>query len=205
MKITLLTPLYLSISWILTVSYQLFTDTAVKTLTIYIQTLSPNLAAWLNTRIETVVFIYAFTWIFLLSSVIPAVLLGGAKSVLIQYFVCLTIAFLALSVQNILQTYGGIEIQRLFSVAIFLNNPFLSVAYLAIPYIVMLGIDIHARRNRQKANVVSEEKLNKKENAPPAQNPRNPEENMVLSFQTTQTLSQLPSQQVLPLFDFQKR
>ena len=30
MKASLLTPLYLSFSWVLTVSYQLFTDTAVK-------------------------------------------------------------------------------------------------------------------------------------------------------------------------------
>ena len=31
MKAALITPLYLSVSWVLTISYQLLTDTAVKT------------------------------------------------------------------------------------------------------------------------------------------------------------------------------
>jgi hypothetical protein len=75
MKTGILAPLYLSFSWVLTVSYQLFTDTAVKAIATYINLFSPAAGAWLNSNIETIVFIYAFTWIFVLSSVIPSVLL----------------------------------------------------------------------------------------------------------------------------------
>ncbi|MCW4047747.1 MAG: hypothetical protein NWE99_09360 [Candidatus Bathyarchaeota archaeon] len=149
MKTALLTPLYLSVSWVLTVSYQLFTDTAVRAVSVSIGSFWPAAAAWLNANMSMIVFIYAFTWIFVLSSVIPQALLGKERSVLIQYFVCLLLAFLAFSVQGLLLAYGGVQAQQLFSVATFLNHPALAVIYLIIPYLVMIGIDIHARRRRR--------------------------------------------------------
>jgi hypothetical protein len=111
--------------------------------------LSPAAATWLNANIDTVVFVYAFTWIFVLSSVIPVVLLGKGRGVLVQYIVCLVIAFLALSVQGLLLAYGGVQIQQLFSSATFLNNPILAGLYLMIPYTVMIALDVHARRKRK--------------------------------------------------------
>ena len=150
MKAAILTPLYLSVSWVLTVSYQLFTQTAVETLAFNIISLSPTVSTW-SSDIEMIVFVYAFTWIFVLSSVIPSQLLGKERSVLVQYFVCLVLAFLAFSIQNLLVTYGGGQTQQLFSISTFLGNPILAVAYLAIPYVVMLGLDIHARRQRRRA------------------------------------------------------
>lgn len=151
MRAAILTPLYLSISWVLTVSYQLFTDTAVRTLALNINLLSPTAATWLTSNIDMIVFIYAFTWIFVLSSVIPSLLLGKERSVLAQYFVCLILAFLAFTIQNILVTYGGGQVQQLFSVSTFLNNPVLATFYLSIPYVVMLGLDIRSRKLRKKA------------------------------------------------------
>jgi len=128
----------------------LFTDTAVKTIASYVDILSPAAATWLSSNIETVVFVYAFTWIFVLSSVIPSVLLGKERSVLVQYFVCLIIAFLALSAQGLLLAYGGIQIQQLLSTATFLNNPILAGFYLMIPYMVMIVIDIRSRKRKKK-------------------------------------------------------
>jgi hypothetical protein len=112
--------------------------------------LSPAAATWLSANIDTVVFVYAFTWIFVLSSVIPAVLLGKSRGVLVQYVVCLVIAFLSLSVQGLLLTYGGFQSQQLFSSATFLNNPILAGFYLVIPYMVMVAIDVHSRRKRKE-------------------------------------------------------
>jgi len=155
MKTALLTPLYLSVSWVLTVSYQLFTDTAVKTVAIHVNLLSPAAGAWLNSNIGTIVFVYAFTWIFVLSSVIPSVILGKERSVLIQYFVCLIIAFLAISVKELLLAYGGIQFQELLSGATFLNNPILAGIYLMIPYLVMIGVDIRSRRKKNQSKLKS--------------------------------------------------
>jgi hypothetical protein len=124
----------------------LFTDTAVRSLTVYIAYVSPVLANWVTENIELVVFIYAFTWIFLLSSVIPSLLLGKKRSILVQYMVCLILAVLALSVQGLLLTYGGIEISQIFAAATFLSNPFLAGLYLAVPYLIMLALDLRTKK-----------------------------------------------------------
>ena len=146
----MLTPFYLAVSWLLTVTYQLFTQTAVTTITVRLDVLWPAAATWLNTNIDLVVFIYAFTWIFVLSSVIPGMLLGKGRSVLLQYFVCLLIAILAFSIQDLLLTFGGVNIEDLLSTAIFLNNSIVAGLYLIVPFIVMLGIDLRTRKNRQR-------------------------------------------------------
>jgi hypothetical protein len=149
MKAAFLTPMYLSVSWILTVSYQLFTDTAVKTIGVFVGSFWPSATTWMNANVSMIVFVYAFTWIFVLSSVIPSVLLGKERSVLIQYFVCLLLAFLAFSVQGLLSSYGGIPIQQLLTASAFLSNPVLAGIYLITPYLVMVAIDVRARRKRR--------------------------------------------------------
>jgi len=151
-SLPLLTPFYLSVSWVLTISYQLFTDCAVKSLTVYISFISVELATWLNENIDLIVFIYAFTWIFLLSSVIPALLLGKKRSILVQYIVCLALAVLALSIQGILLTYTGFEVTQIFSVSGFFNNPLLAIFYLSIPYVAMIALDMHVKKKSKKAD-----------------------------------------------------
>ena len=138
--------MYLSFSWVLTVSYQLFTDTAVKSLALYVNLWSPNVGAWLNANIQTVVFIYAFTWIFVLSSVIPSVLLGKERSVLIQYTVVLILTLLAFYMADILQIAAGIQIKDILNASTFLTNPITAAFYLAVPYLFMLGLDFRYRR-----------------------------------------------------------
>jgi len=160
MKAAFVAPLYLSCSWILTVSYQLFTETAVKSIATYVNLLLPSSGAWLNSNIETIVFVYAFTWIFVLSSVIPSVILGKERSVLIQYIVVLTLTLLAFFMADILQIVGGIQIRELFNASSLLNNPILALVYLAVPYLFMIGLDIRSRKaikgKKQLAKIVRE-------------------------------------------------
>jgi hypothetical protein len=145
MKAGLLAPLYLSVSWVLTVSYQLFTDTAVKAVGYSIGSIWSNAGLWINNNSQTLVFIYAFTWIFVLSSVIPSVILGKERGVLTQYAVVLILSLIAFFMADILKVFG-IEIGQLFNAAIFLQNPYFALVYLTIPYIVMLGLDARSRR-----------------------------------------------------------
>jgi len=149
-KAAVVTPLYVSVAWTLMVSYQLFTQTAVTTVTTYIDTFWPAVGEWLTLRMGMLVFIHAFAWVFLLSSAIPSVILGKGKGVLVQFFVCLTLTFSAFIVQDILITYGGGSIGQMFSLAVLFNNPFLAVGYLSLPYLLMLGFDINSRRNQKK-------------------------------------------------------
>jgi hypothetical protein len=159
-KTGVLAPVYLSVSWVLTVTYQLFTDTAVRALSVNIAFISPMVSSWINDNIDLIVFIYAFTWIFVLSSVIPSLLLGKKRSVLTQYVVCLSLAVLALSIQGLLLTFVDFDIAQLFSVAALLSNPILAVIYLAIPYLVMLALDL--KSNAQSKNAAKSSQLTDK-------------------------------------------
>jgi hypothetical protein len=160
-RAALATPVYISLAWTLMISYQLFTQTAVNAVTIYINILSPAIGTWLTARIDTIVFIYAFAWVFVLSSVIPSILLGKGRSVLIQFLVCLTLTFVALTLQDILTTHASISIAGLFNLTSLLQNPILAAGYLLMPYIFMITLDIRARKKQQKT-----EKLTQLEPAP---------------------------------------
>lgn len=143
-------PLYISIAWILMISYQMFTETAVKSLINFINIFWPFVGVWLTSRVGMIVFVSAFAWVFVLSSVIPSVILGRERSVLAQFFVCLTLTFLAFIALDSLKAYGGHLINHLLSFATLLENPFAALAYLSMPYIIMLAIDLQTRRENKK-------------------------------------------------------
>ena len=148
MKAALLTPLYLSLSWILTVSYQIFTVTAVSTISVSLDGRWPAGAAWLSANIQTVSFIYSFSWIFVLSSVLPALILGRERSVLVQYLVCLLLALLALSAQNLAPISA--QVRSIMSASALLGEPVFALLYLVIPYAFMLSLDLRSKRRRSR-------------------------------------------------------
>jgi hypothetical protein len=149
-KTALLTPVYISVAWTLMTSYQLFTETTVTSVTTYIQAYLPQIGLWLTSRLDMIVFIHSFAWIFLLSSVIPSVLLGKERSVLMQFGVCLTLAFLANIVQYALVDLGNGALNQIFGLAPLFQNPALAAAYLSLPYIMMMGFDMRNKRKKQK-------------------------------------------------------
>ncbi len=75
-KATLMTPLYVSVAWTVMVTYQIFTQTAVSTVLNSFNMLWPALGEWLLLRMHIIIFVHAFAWVFVLSSVIPSLLLG---------------------------------------------------------------------------------------------------------------------------------
>jgi hypothetical protein len=150
-KATILTPLYISIAWTLMTSYQLFTETTITTITTYIGLYLPTIGAWMASRLDMIVFIHSFAWIFLLSSVIPSLLLGKERGVLIQFAVCLTLAFLAFVVQDAVTTgLGNGALDQILGLAPLFHNPLLAAVYLLLPYLLMLWFDIRGKRKRQE-------------------------------------------------------
>ncbi|MEM2105963.1 MAG: hypothetical protein QXV21_05810 [Candidatus Bathyarchaeia archaeon] len=147
-KGALVTPLYISVAWILLITYQLFTQTAVSTVVSYIRMFWPQVGEWLSYRIDVMVFVHAFAWIFLLSTVIPSILLGKYRSVLVQFAVCLILTFLAFIIQDILKFYDFAPLSQVFGLCVLFENPFFAVLYLSVPYISMLVLDLHLRRKR---------------------------------------------------------
>jgi hypothetical protein len=146
MKASLLAPFYLSVSWVLTVTYQLFTDTAVQSIATSVSLFWPWAGDWLTTNSIIIAFVYAFTWIFVLSSVIPSLILGKQRSILAQYIVVLTLTLIAFFMADILQALAGISINTLYKASEWLTNPLIAVIYLAIPYLFMIGLDVFSRR-----------------------------------------------------------
>lgn len=146
-----ITPLYLSVAWTLMISYQLFTETAVNTIITQLNIFLPSIGSWISSRIDIVVFVYAFAWVFVLSSLIPSLLLGKERSVLVQFFVCLTLTFLAFVVADVMKIYTGTSVDQLFNLAFVFTNPFIAALYLSLPYLLMIGVDVRARkRNKTK-------------------------------------------------------
>ena len=131
------------------ISYQLFTETAVTAIVTQLNTVVPTIGFWLAARVDMVVIIYAFAWTFVLSSVIPSLLLGKERGVLVQFFVCLTLTFLAFALLDVLQNYAGTSLAQLLSFSFLFNNPILAGLYLALPYIVMIGLDVRSRRKNK--------------------------------------------------------
>lgn len=154
-KTAIATPLYISVAWTLMTSYQLFTQATVTTATIWVYDYIPTLGEWLLARTDMIVFIHSFAWIFLLSSVIPALLLGKEKGVLTQFALCLTLAILAFLIQDALTGIGALD--QILTIAPIFQNPLLAITYLSIPYLLMIWLDVRSRRKNQKAETEQNE------------------------------------------------
>jgi hypothetical protein len=117
----------------------------------------PSAALWINSNIETITFIYAFTWIFVLSSVIPAAIVGKERGVLAQYLVVLTLSLIAFFMPDILFAALGFKLDDIVSSATLLQNPFVAALYLSVPYLFMIGLDYRGRvvTNRKKKTEVA--------------------------------------------------
>jgi len=168
-KAALTAPLYISIAWSLIISYQLFTQTAVYSLIYFLNVFSPSAGEFIISRISTIVFVHTFAWIFVLSSVIPSIILGKGRSVLLQFFLCLTVTFVAVSVEDILTLIMGAEpTAQVQNMAILFQNPIVAGVYLSAPYLTMLYLDIRERRKGKKKeeNLQESETIHVKETSP---------------------------------------
>lgn len=142
-----LTLAYISIVWTLMISYQLFTQTAVTTLVSTIDVFIPQIGSWLLSRLDMIIFIYAFAWVYLLSSVLPAAILGKKCSVFIQFLVCLSLTFLAFVIQDgLIVLFEANTIDQILNLSIYFNNSLIAAGYLAIPYVLMIGLDLQAKK-----------------------------------------------------------
>jgi hypothetical protein len=164
-KAAFITPLYLSVVWALMISYQLFTQTAVTTVIGSIELYWPPIGTWLFSRIDMMVFIFSFAWVFVLSSVLPSVILGKNRSVLIQFLVVLTLTFASFIIQDgLLMIFEGETIAQILNLAHLFINPYIALGFLSLPYIFMLMLDLRSRRTRYVYKALGkEESLVRKE------------------------------------------
>ncbi|MEM2099589.1 MAG: hypothetical protein QXU99_07640 [Candidatus Bathyarchaeia archaeon] len=155
-KLIWATPIYLSVAWALMISYQLFTETAVKTLVANIGLVFPTVGFWLSSRIDMIVLIDAFAWVFVLSSVIPTIILGKERSILVQFFVCMLLTLISFIILDAIQSTGGPLMHQLKGAAFLFNNPIFAVMYLALPYIAMFVIDWQMKKRQKRLKTLEE-------------------------------------------------
>ncbi len=140
-------PLYISVAWSLIISYQLLTQTAVYAAINFVSSILPSVGGALFARIDIIVFIHAFAWIFVLSSVIPSAILGKGRSVLLQFLICLTLTLVAFCIEAVLTDFmGSTPNNQLRVLSTWFQNPLVAGLYLSVPYLLMLYIDMHSRR-----------------------------------------------------------
>ena len=106
---------------------------------------------------DMIVFIYAFAWVFVLSSVIPSLILGKERNVFTQFIVVLTLTLTAFLLVDVLKGYG-LDLANPTMIlsnpyTALLANPFFAVFYLSLPYVFMLIIDINSRNKRKQTKL----------------------------------------------------
>jgi len=148
------TPVYLSVAWALMISYQLFTQTAVETIVNNINVVFPAVGSWLISRVDMIIIINAFAWVFVLSSVIPSILLGKERGILVQFFVCLILTVVSFVILDAIQTVGVLN--QLLGATFLFSNIFFAVLYLALPYVAMVAIDWYVKKRKTQNKKLEE-------------------------------------------------
>ncbi len=149
MRAALTTPLYISSVWVLLITYQMFTSVAVISVVQSMGPFFPSIQEFLMPRIDRIEFMYSFAWIWVMTSLIPSLILKR-RSALLQFVVVLVLTFLAVEFQSILFfAFGGEFVEQIFGVAVWLGNPWLATLYLLSPFLVILSVDLYARRKKK--------------------------------------------------------
>ena len=141
------TPLYISVAWTVMISYQLFVQTAVATVVDSIFMFWPSTTtAWLASRSDMMSFIHAYAWVFVLTSVVPSILLKKRASVLTQFLACLMLTVAPIWVRDNLHYYTDTQVvDRIFNMSDLFRDPLYAAIFLLAPYILMISLDIHSR------------------------------------------------------------
>ncbi|MGQ9566242.1 MAG: hypothetical protein ACUVT5_06845 [Candidatus Bathyarchaeales archaeon] len=154
-KTTLVTPVYFSLAWTMLITYQTFTRTAVNSVVQSLDITFPMFGEWLLSRVELVEFVHVLAWVFVLTSLIPGVLIGKKRGVLIQFFCTLVLSLMALSFADFLGLmFGSQAVEHMLSYATLLNNPWIAGVYLSLPYILMLTVDLYNKKKQTKEEII---------------------------------------------------
>jgi hypothetical protein len=150
----LVTAILLIVAWLLMLSYQIFTKTALTTIASGLGGYSSASASALSSNINIAAFVCSFAWMFVLSSVISGLIFGQQKRIFIQFLIGLILTVTASAI------FDGFKIMGydLSNPNTLLSNPFAKVLgngalaffYLALPFIFMIAVDLRAMTKQRK-------------------------------------------------------
>ena len=133
--------IYLSFAWILMVSYQIFTRSALTTMGNSI----PILASLISSQTDLAVFICSFAWMFVLSALISIVMFGKERRLTIQFLVSLGLTLTGTALLGLLHLAGLDILNPSFlsqPFTLLFGNVFFAFFYLALPFIFMVTVDL---------------------------------------------------------------
>jgi hypothetical protein len=135
------------------VTYQIFTQTALATAAASLTTAAPLIASWLSSSSNLASFICSFAWMFVLSAIVSTLMFGRERRLSIQFLVSLGLTLVGSTLLGALSNVGvDLSNTNILSgpAAIFFGNAAFTWFYLALPFIVMLVIDLRSiiKKNR---------------------------------------------------------
>ena len=137
--------IYLVIAWVLIVSYQIFTQSALTTVTLSLGGSVPALASWINSEATVTVFICSFAWMFVLSALISIVMFGKERRLTIQFLVSLALTLTGSALLGLFHLIGlDLSNPSVLSqpFTILFGNVFFAFFYLALPFLFMVAVDL---------------------------------------------------------------
>ncbi len=137
--------IYLVIAWVLIVSYQIFTQSALTTVTFSLGGSVPALASWMNSEAKVTVFICSFAWMFVLSALISIVMFGKERRLTIQFLVSLALTLTGSALLGLFHLVGlDLSNPSVLSqpFTILFGNVFFAFFYLALPFLFMVAVDL---------------------------------------------------------------
>jgi hypothetical protein len=136
---------YLVLAWILMVSYQIFAQTALTTVTLSLGGSIPALASLINSKADLTIFICSFAWMFVLSSLIAILMFGRERRLTIQFSVSLALTITGSTLLGFLHLVG-LDLSNPSALSqpftLFFSNEFFAFFYLALPFIFMVAVDL---------------------------------------------------------------
>jgi hypothetical protein len=137
--------IYLVLAWVLMVSYQIFTQSALTTVTSSLGGTIPDLASAIDSNADTAIFICSFAWMFVLSALISIIMFGKERRLTIQFIVSLALTLTGSALLGLLHG-AGLDISNPSILSqpftLLFGNVFFAFFYLALPFIFMVAVDL---------------------------------------------------------------
>jgi hypothetical protein len=144
--------IYLVLAWIFMVSYQIFTQTALTTVTFSLGGSIPALALLIDSKADLAIFICSFAWMFVLSSLISILMFGRERRLTIQFSVSLALTITGSALLGFMHLVGlDLSNPSVLSqpFTLLFSNVFFAFFYLALPFIFMVAVDLGLMKIRK--------------------------------------------------------
>jgi hypothetical protein len=144
--------IYLVLAWILMVSYQIFTKSALTTFASSLNGSVPLLASWINSNADLAIFMCSFAWMFVLSALVSIIMYGRERRLTIQFIVSLALTLTGSTLLGLLNL-AGLNLSNPNFVSspftLLFGNVFFAFFYLALPFIFMVAVDLRIMKIRK--------------------------------------------------------